>query len=66
MTIRFYSGKGSNMLQLYFTQWKAQVCDNLIALSERLKYVTIIFYSVKGSSMWQLYCIQWKAQVYDN
>jgi hypothetical protein len=42
------------MWQIYFTQWKAQVCDNLIVVSERLKYVTIIFYSVKGSSMWQL------------
>ena len=28
--------------------------NNLIVLSERLKYVTIIFYSVKGSSMRQL------------
>jgi hypothetical protein len=42
------------MLQLDFTQWKAQVCDNYILLSERLKYFTIRFYSVKGSSMLQL------------
>jgi hypothetical protein len=36
---------------LDFTQWKAQVCDKYILLSERLKYVTIRFYSEKGSSM---------------
>ena len=27
-TIRFYSVKGSSMLQVSFIQWKAQPCDN--------------------------------------
>ena len=53
MTIRFYSVKGSNMQQLDFTQWKAQVRDNK-------------FYSVKGSTKLQLNLIHWKAQVCDN
>jgi hypothetical protein len=65
MTIRIYSVKGSSMLKLDFTPWKAQVCDNYILLSERLKYVTIRLYSVKDSSMWQLDFSQWKAQVCD-
>ena len=66
VTIRLYSVKDSSMLQLYFTPWKAQVCDNYISLSERLKYATVKFYSVKGSSMWLLYFTPWKAQVCDN
>jgi hypothetical protein len=63
---RFYSAQSSTMWQLYFTQWKAQVCENYILLIERLKYVTIRFYFVKGSSMWQLNLTPWKAQVFDN
>jgi hypothetical protein len=66
MKIRFYSVKGSNMLQLDFTPWKAQVCDNYILPSEILKYVTIRLYSVKGSSMWLIYFTQSKAEVCDN
>ena len=42
------------MLQLDFNTRKAQICNNLILLRERLKYVTIRFSSVKGSSMSQL------------
>ena len=52
--------KASSMWQLYFTQWKAQVSDNYIVLSERLKYVTVRFYSMKGSGMIQLGFTQWK------
>jgi hypothetical protein len=54
------------MLQLDFTQWKAQICDNYIVFSGRLKHVTIKFYSVEGSSMWQLEFTLWKAQACDN
>jgi hypothetical protein len=43
VTIKYYSGKGSSMMQLDFTPWKAQVCDNYILLRQRLKYATIIF-----------------------
>jgi hypothetical protein len=66
VTIRFYSVKDSNMLQLYFNPWKAQVCDNYILLREKLKYVAIRFYSVKSSSMLQLDFTPWKPQVCDN
>jgi hypothetical protein len=58
--------KASSMWQLDFTQWKTQVCDNYIVLSERLKYVTVRFYSMKGSGMIQLDFTQWKAQVCKN
>jgi hypothetical protein len=58
--------KGSSMLQLDFTPWKAQVCDNKILLRERLKYITIRFYSLKGSSMWQVDITLWNTQVCDN
>jgi hypothetical protein len=33
VTIIFYSVKGSSVCQLYFTQLKAQACDNYILLS---------------------------------
>jgi hypothetical protein len=66
VTIIFYSVKGSSLWQSYFTQLKAQACDNYILLRQRLKLMTIIFYSVKGSSLWQLYFTQLKAQACDN
>jgi hypothetical protein len=33
VTIILYSAKGSSLWQLYFTQLKAQACDNYILLS---------------------------------
>ena len=53
VTIIFHSVKGSSLWQLYFTQLKAQACDNYILL-------------VKGSNLWQLYFTQLKAQACDN